>query len=840
MQTMQRIVAAVVAAALALTTTAQGNGIPTTGRYVTDGLIAWYDGIDNAGSGNHDNSATVWKDLSGNGYDGTVGANVAWIANGWSNAANGQPIILPLGVTAALAASPDKTFTLEFSCKPSRDDARQNFFSQYDGVTDSWGFEHNASGVSSGAFRWFYANWPATATSVIVPKNAVTTIALVSDNTAQNIFKNGVWTYERSGGVNPVKSGVAFVIGGDNNRPANAFQGEFYTLRLYNRKLTASEVAQNAAADAERIRSTSDNVWMNLSGGDWNTAANWSAGVPDTSKNAAIVAYAANGLNVDVGGAVPSNTGFEVMNAAGGTNTVRVLSGGALPISGGAIALDAGGALSIAEGGAVTISGASADALSIADGALLSMTGGSITVNEADAASGDVRVKLAEGGDVSLSGNSSVNVIGGAMAVCEGSVTLSGNAMLFSTIYRNNNGTTANSDTGNRFSVGTVAGGDATLSVNDAASVTNCGSTWSQHVIVADNIKGGHGVLNWNTSTTLRGQTSFVVGFRNGYGEFNITDGQVLAGRNGMRIGACATYGTEYECATGVVSVAGGSIFGESNIDNNENTFYGLVVGAGNYVKLDKPGFFKGTLMVSDGSVTNAGNKSYFGVGIGCAEGDVVQTGGEVLQVGQNANAYPLIVGAFGGTGRYMVSNGLTSVRSDVYVGGCATNSLPSGGSGLFTYCPVTNHCAAGTLTVAGGMVEIGKALKVGTDGSGCVAVGPAGRISANTAEFATTSAEVTGGDALASRVSFKFGREGVGTIAVADILTIGEGATLSVDVSDYAGDGATFPLITFASCSGNFASVNVVGAASGSVSVEKTSGGYFLKFKKATLIMMK
>ena len=37
--------------------------------YVQDGLIVHYDGIDNAGVGQHEFSPTVWKDLSGNGHD---------------------------------------------------------------------------------------------------------------------------------------------------------------------------------------------------------------------------------------------------------------------------------------------------------------------------------------------------------------------------------------------------------------------------------------------------------------------------------------------------------------------------------------------------------------------------------------------------------------------------------------------------------------------------------------------------------------------------------------------------------------------------------------------------
>lgn len=38
-------------------------------QYVTDGLVAWYDGEWNVGIGEHDSSATVWKDLSENSND---------------------------------------------------------------------------------------------------------------------------------------------------------------------------------------------------------------------------------------------------------------------------------------------------------------------------------------------------------------------------------------------------------------------------------------------------------------------------------------------------------------------------------------------------------------------------------------------------------------------------------------------------------------------------------------------------------------------------------------------------------------------------------------------------
>ena len=54
----------------------------TSASYVQqEHLIVQWDGIDNAGTGTHDPSATVWKDLKG-GYDLTLQAGGSWNAAG--------------------------------------------------------------------------------------------------------------------------------------------------------------------------------------------------------------------------------------------------------------------------------------------------------------------------------------------------------------------------------------------------------------------------------------------------------------------------------------------------------------------------------------------------------------------------------------------------------------------------------------------------------------------------------------------------------------------------------------------------------------------------------------
>ena len=48
--------------------------------YVQKGLVACYDGIENAGAGTHDPNATTWVDLTGNGNDGTVGSGITSVS----------------------------------------------------------------------------------------------------------------------------------------------------------------------------------------------------------------------------------------------------------------------------------------------------------------------------------------------------------------------------------------------------------------------------------------------------------------------------------------------------------------------------------------------------------------------------------------------------------------------------------------------------------------------------------------------------------------------------------------------------------------------------------------
>ena len=129
-------------AIVAFLATGAASGAINSRSYVPGGLVAQYDGINNAGHGAaHSDAAATWVDLTGNGNDADKAANVTWATNGWVNAADCKPMVVTSRGIAAVTAT--KTFTMEFSTTPSRYTSRQCFFGQYD--ERGFSVEHNSS-----------------------------------------------------------------------------------------------------------------------------------------------------------------------------------------------------------------------------------------------------------------------------------------------------------------------------------------------------------------------------------------------------------------------------------------------------------------------------------------------------------------------------------------------------------------------------------------------------------------------------------------------------------------------------------------------------------------------
>ena len=874
---------------LAVFRPASGAGaIPSTaGRYVTDGLVVHLDGADNAGAGTHDPSATTWTDLSGNGNHGTVAAGIAWAANGWVNSADGRPVLLT--GTQARDAIATKTFTLEFACRPARKSDRECFFGGYN--TGGLSIEHNAGGVSDGRIRLYYDGAPDSQISGVTQDAGEDAVfALVSGPSEQKLYKNGTLVHTVRKEITASRLGQAtYYIGGEPSRTSMAFRGTYHSFRLYNRLLTAEEVAQNAAADRARlidagIASLASTTWTKDGTGSWMDAAGWDYGVPNAYTPASVTGLLAS-AEIAVTQTVPAPKGLVLGNASG-TTRVRVANGGELPLTGATTSVEKGGELAVEEGGALRYDGSgtsftAADAPIHVNGGRLSLNGGNVNVDNLRgglicSASGTATgtLSIARGAlnmTLQPNGRHGLSISGGRLEMTGGRVTVStphfydswtalvsnyGSAELSGdsaiqfynhqagmssgtlhlrdgasvTVRVVNTGVKGDNSEYARFRIAPYINGRAVVTVDDDAAIDLLGE--NSMFYIGGESAGSVSILNWNSSRRLNGSFSFAVGFRKGYGELNVTRGQIVGGGFGLRVAQCGgAIPQDAGCVTGVVNVTGGSLLND-NETNNAETMQGLVVGAGTVVNQTLPdlGCFRGTINLAGGAVTN--KTAYTGLGLGPAEGDVVQTGGEFRH---EATARQMIMGAFGGEGRYVLSNGVALAKSDVFVGGVTTNLLAHKPYGLYKYCPVTNHCAKGLLRVAGGSFSTAKTLWVSQDGAGVLEIGPAGSVTAANVTLTNTPAARTGGADLAAKVRFTCGPQGVGTLTAAGAFTIGPGATLEVDSTALEARGV-FPLISFGSCEGEFASVTVTGRGT----VVKTGTGYVLDRLSGTTILVR
>lgn len=227
-----------------------GGSMPTAKDYVQDGLVAMWDGIENAGWGVHDPNAMVWKDLVGSchlrGYGSVVWEDDSWKANKDSD------FYAP--VSDAIINAFDKTITIE---------AVQKF------NADSTGYLFTVINYSYKArFVFVYAKKDAiytlykqnawVAPSLPFSPTPRYTISNIYDNQGHcDVYYNGLWLGSTVTSPHLLSKNSQYVsIGnsyGDAARGVKNYKGNMNCVRFYNRALTAAEVAANCAIDEARF-----------------------------------------------------------------------------------------------------------------------------------------------------------------------------------------------------------------------------------------------------------------------------------------------------------------------------------------------------------------------------------------------------------------------------------------------------------------------------------------------------------------------------------------------------------------------------------------------------------
>ena len=233
----------------------------TAASYVQTGLIAMWDGIENAGWGTHDPTATTWADLTGN-YDATqrkpdlLGTGWDWgddcyigIANtGATNSTIGCSVSTAFN-TALINAIASHTVQIVFKPEANR---RMTIFGQYN-AAGGVNYELFTSGrirtYYNGSPDWYVSCWN---TSNFVPKSTTVTC----NGTNCSLYINAAYNSQKAQPTaDRVKTGN-FVLGGEYRRYDMSVTGRLYSVRVYSRVLTAAEMAANHAVDKKRFKLT--------------------------------------------------------------------------------------------------------------------------------------------------------------------------------------------------------------------------------------------------------------------------------------------------------------------------------------------------------------------------------------------------------------------------------------------------------------------------------------------------------------------------------------------------------------------------------------------------------
>ena len=210
------------------------SGIPC---YPTNGLAAHWDAIDNEGYGRHNPDAPLWKDLSGNGHDIVVSNYFGTQLSGWTPNA----LLAKCSVTVPLAPSALDYASIEILAR--HNGKTQMLFSAGDGL-------RKIVAVSRTSVQFYNApdNNYAIRDSVgfqaaaVYPPSAANPLVF-TDGLPAKLITSDTWNTNTNGPC----------LGRGVNDQRYAFTGEYHAFRLYDRLLSAAEIADNARTDRLRF-----------------------------------------------------------------------------------------------------------------------------------------------------------------------------------------------------------------------------------------------------------------------------------------------------------------------------------------------------------------------------------------------------------------------------------------------------------------------------------------------------------------------------------------------------------------------------------------------------------
>ena len=217
------------------------NSSSEMGQPVKNGLKVWLDANYNTGT-SHSNTATTWKDLSGNGIDGVISGAV-WGSNYLKFDGSNDWV--------KLTQMNYSNYTIEIVTMPealpsSEVDLVANFESGGYGLVFVNGYAKNLAYVSS-AYK--EAKVPTIST-----KNTKYSIAGSYDGKTLKVYMNGnlASSLSLTGSIGTAGSSTVMAIGANpagSSVNGNYYNGRVYSVRIYNRALTDAEIQENYKVD---------------------------------------------------------------------------------------------------------------------------------------------------------------------------------------------------------------------------------------------------------------------------------------------------------------------------------------------------------------------------------------------------------------------------------------------------------------------------------------------------------------------------------------------------------------------------------------------------------------
>lgn len=292
-------IAVMAAAGLALS----AAGATSSKSYIQDGLVAHWDAIENAGYGQHDNAATVWKDLVG-GYDFNLTAGRSrWDANAYvPTNSTGTSASVP--TEKGLTTSKYKTFEV-CSSAPSGANNSQSLIGQGSRLLCWRGTGFVGRNVTQTCRVTYTAKTPY---SISMDYSTTPPIYRFDGEVVEESADSGKTAIQASNG--------SFVIGYGVNNYGWVSKAPIHDVRLYNRALEPWEILVNANVDQIRYRGT-DGSTLN-----WPDGLRYAEGSVQYRVTAAASAYSLrseseNKIRFDDGTPAASLTAWNPAESAG-------------------------------------------------------------------------------------------------------------------------------------------------------------------------------------------------------------------------------------------------------------------------------------------------------------------------------------------------------------------------------------------------------------------------------------------------------------------------------------------------------------------------------------------